>query len=83
VPGMVQPPRSPHPHGSNLARLGTPPPGTCLGVSTWWLNHADPHMRVLMDEEGPFKKCAYDGHKFPAGEGAVLPHVVPEVGIFD
>jgi hypothetical protein len=21
-----------------------------LGLSTWWLNHADPHMRVLMDK---------------------------------
>jgi len=31
------------------------------GISTWWLNHADPHMRILMDKEGPFKKCAYDG----------------------
>jgi hypothetical protein len=54
-----------------------------LGVSTWWLNHADPHMRVLMDTEGPFKKCAYDGHKSPPVEKANLPHVVPETGIFD
>jgi hypothetical protein len=54
-----------------------------LGISTWWLNHADPHMRVLMDKEGPFKKCAYDGHKTPSPEKAALPHVVPEAGIFD
>jgi hypothetical protein len=54
-----------------------------LGISTWWLNHADPHMRVLMDKEGPFKKCAYDGHKQPVPEKAALPHVVPEAGIFD
>jgi hypothetical protein len=54
-----------------------------LGLSTWWLNHADPHMRVLMDTEGPFKKCAYDGHKKPTPEKAALPHVVPEAGIFD
>jgi hypothetical protein len=54
-----------------------------LGISTWWLNHADPHMRILMDKEGPFKKCAYDGHKPPAAEKAGLPHVVPEAGIFD
>jgi hypothetical protein len=54
-----------------------------LGVSTWWLNHADPHMRALMDKEGPFKKCAYDGHKPPRTPGlAALPHVVPEAGIF-
>ena len=54
-----------------------------LGVSTWWLNHADPHMRVLMDKEGPFKKCAYDGHKAPSPMKAALPHVTPEAGIFD
>jgi hypothetical protein len=54
-----------------------------LGVSSWWLNHADPHMRILMDKEGPFKKCAYDGHKPPTPEKATLPHVVPEAGIFD
>lgn len=54
-----------------------------LGVSTWWLNHADPHMRVLMDKEGPFKKCAYDGHKPPRTPGlAALPHTEPEAGIF-
>jgi hypothetical protein len=32
-----------------------------MGLSTWWLNHADRHMRVLMDKEGSFKKFAYDG----------------------
>ncbi|MCZ2404392.1 DUF4913 domain-containing protein [Paenarthrobacter sp. Z7-10] len=54
-----------------------------LGLSTWWLNHADPHMRVLMDKEGPFKKCAYDGHTLPRTPGlATLPHVEPETGIF-
>ncbi len=54
-----------------------------LGISTWWLNHADPHMRVLTDKEGPFKKCAYDGHKTPTAGKAALPHIVPEAGIFD
>jgi hypothetical protein len=54
-----------------------------LGVSTWWLNHADPHMRILMDKEGPFKKCAYDGHKTPAPDRTALPHKSPEAGIFD
>ena len=48
-----------------------------LGISTWWLNHADPHMRILMDKEGPFKKCAYDGHKTPTPARAALPHVTP------
>lgn len=27
-----------------------------LGVSTWWLNHADPHMRLLMDKEGSLQE---------------------------
>lgn len=54
-----------------------------LGVSTWWLNHADPHMRILMDKEGPFKKCAYDGHKTPTSDRSALPHKAPEAGIFD
>lgn len=54
-----------------------------LGVSTWCLNHAGPHMRILMDKEGPFKKCAYDRHKTPQSERATLLHVIPEAGIFD
>jgi hypothetical protein len=39
-------------------------------------------MRVLMDKEGPFKKCAYDGHKPPLAPGLALPHTEPEAGIF-
>jgi hypothetical protein len=54
-----------------------------LGVSTWGLHDADPHMRIFMDKEGPFKKCAYDGHKPPRAPGlAALPHTEPECGIF-
>lgn len=35
------------------------------GASDWWLHHADPHMRVLLDPEtGPFFNC--DGeHRAP------------------
>ncbi|MEU9365471.1 DUF4913 domain-containing protein [Streptomyces avermitilis] len=35
-----------------------------LGMSTWWLHHADPHLRVLMDPDlGPFAACSpKDGH---------------------
>lgn len=39
--------------------------------------------RVLMDNEGPFKRCAHDGHKTRTSEKAAPPHVVPEAGIFD
>ncbi|MFG2644533.1 DUF4913 domain-containing protein [Streptomyces sp. NPDC048370] len=37
-------------------------PGT--GMSTWWLHHADPHLRVLLDPDmGPFAACSpKDGH---------------------
>jgi hypothetical protein len=29
-----------------------------LGMSTWWLQHADPHLRALMDPDyGPFALC--------------------------
>lgn len=28
-----------------------------LGMSTWLLQHADPHMAVLTDPQGPFKGC--------------------------
>lgn len=34
------------------------------GSGNWWLNHADPHMRVLLDLDGPFFNCV-DGHEAP------------------
>ncbi|HSA48629.1 MAG TPA: DUF4913 domain-containing protein [Yinghuangia sp.] len=35
-----------------------------LGLSTWWLHHADPHLRALMHPQyGPFVACdPRDGH---------------------
>jgi hypothetical protein len=54
-----------------------------LGFSTWWLNHADSHMRVLMDTKGLFRRCVHDNrHVAPTAAKAALPHVVPERGIF-
>lgn len=34
------------------------------GLSTWWIHHADPHLRALMDPDfGPFALCdPFDGH---------------------
>lgn len=33
------------------------------GLSTWFLQHGDPHMRVLMDPDGgPFAACTKKGH---------------------
>ncbi|UGQ13505.1 DUF4913 domain-containing protein [Yinghuangia sp. ASG 101] len=47
-----------------------------LGLSTWWLNHADPHLRHLMDPDyGPFAACDPNvGHtEFPLGPLPVSP----------
>ena len=34
-----------------------------LGLSNWWVHHADPHLRALMDPvTGPFARCV-DGHQ--------------------
>jgi hypothetical protein len=33
------------------------------GMSVWFRDHADPHMAVLLDADGPFKGCSTDkGH---------------------
>lgn len=33
------------------------------GASTWWLQHADPHLAVLMNKDtGPFSQCTH-GHR--------------------
>ncbi|WP_425425046.1 DUF4913 domain-containing protein [Arthrobacter subterraneus] len=55
--------------------------GSSDGRVVWWLNHADPHMRVLMAPNGPLKKCTYDGHA-PRPEMASLPHVDPEQSLY-
>lgn len=34
------------------------------GMSVWFRDHADHHMAVLLDSEGPFKRCSPSkGHK--------------------
>ncbi|MFD3698922.1 DUF4913 domain-containing protein [Streptomyces sp. NPDC058646] len=34
-----------------------------LGMTTWWIQHADPHLRILMDpQQGPFAACSPKGH---------------------
>lgn len=48
-----------------------------LGSSTWWLNHADPHMHVLLSSEGPFGRCAD-----AADLDEPLPHEDPPAGMF-
>lgn len=35
------------------------------GMSVWWRDHADHHMRVLYDPQGPFHSCSPDKHYDP------------------
>ena len=35
------------------------------GMSVWWRDHADHHMRVLLDPHGPFYNCDKSGHRDP------------------
>lgn len=50
------------------------------GGSNWWLNHCDPHMRVLMSETGPFRNCKKGTH---AEERSLpLPVDVAPTGMF-
>ena len=36
---------------------------SALGIFTWLRDHADPHMTVLLDADGPLKGCSgRNGH---------------------
>ena len=35
------------------------------GMSIWWRDHADHHMRILLDPHGPFYKCDVQKHRDP------------------
>ena len=47
------------------------------GMSVWWLQHADPQMRVLMDPDGPFAMSEDENKR-----GEPLPYVPPPPGLF-
>ena len=52
------------------------------GMSVWWRDHADHHMAVLMDPEGPFAAANhYDGAN-ESDKGAPLPYEAPPAGLF-
>lgn len=34
-----------------------------VGASVWWRDHADHHMRALMDPQGPFYNCDMKAHR--------------------
>ena len=52
-------------------------PGT--GLSVWWRDHADHHLAVLLDADGPFKACG-DGHVDDSPE--MLRHTTPPAEMF-
>jgi hypothetical protein len=48
------------------------------GISVWYRDHADHHMPVLMDPDGPFASCErYDGAN-TARAGEPLPYIPPD-----
>lgn len=48
-----------------------------LGMSTWWLNHADPHMHALLSPNGPFGRS-----EDMADLTDPLPHAAAPRGMF-
>lgn len=48
-----------------------------FGMSVWWRDHADHHMRMLMSPEGPFADS-----RDTAGQGEPLPYNAPPAGMF-
>ncbi|BDZ44019.1 hypothetical protein GCM10025865_33610 (plasmid) [Paraoerskovia sediminicola] len=51
------------------------------GMSVWWRDHADHHMGVLMDPDGPFA-AATEGAENTSRKGEPLPYVEPPEGMF-
>lgn len=51
------------------------------GMSVWWRDHADHHMAVLMDPDGPFG-LATEGEENTCKKGEPLPYVAPPEGLF-
>ena len=50
------------------------------GLSVWFRDHADHHMTVLLDADGPFKGCDGQHCEHPLEE---LPHDPPPEGMFE
>lgn len=51
------------------------------GMSVWWRDHADHHMTILMDPDGPFAR-ATEGADNVCKRGEPLPYVAPPEGMF-
>lgn len=52
------------------------------GMSVWWRDHADHHMAVLMDPEGPFAAANHYDDANEADKGTPLPYETPPTGLF-
>ncbi|WP_367645922.1 DUF4913 domain-containing protein [Paenarthrobacter ureafaciens] len=52
------------------------------GMSVWWRDHADHHMRVLMDPAGPFAAADVNDPANQAKKGEPLPYAAPPEGLF-
>lgn len=52
-----------------------------MGISAWFRDHADHHMRALMDPDGPFA-LANEGVENTCRKGEPLPYVAPPEGQF-
>ena len=50
------------------------------GLSVWFRDHADHHMTILLDADGPFKGCDEHHSDHPVEE---LPHDPPPEGMFE
>ena len=48
-----------------------------FGMSVWWRDHADHHMRILMSPDGPFADS-----RDTNAQGEPLPYAAPPVGMF-
>ena len=51
------------------------------GMSVWWRDHADHHMAVLLDPDGPFSSAA-DADENKSKKGQPLPYAAPPEGLF-
>jgi len=52
------------------------------GASVWWRDHADHHMSVLMDPDGPFAAADPNDLSNQASRGTPLPYEQPPEGLF-
>lgn len=52
------------------------------GMSVWFRDHADPHMTVLMDPDGPFAAADANAENNHARKGQPLPYEAPPEGLF-